>query len=481
MTAPYANRYLTAEDIEALRVALTLLYVNRGYVNSGATLPDQDLTAGVLMYRITEGELTGIDVGGARWFRPSYFRSRLQLGAGPPLNIDDLQRRFRLLLEDPRIAKLNAQLKPGARPGEATLDVQVEDRRPYRLTTEINNYQTPSVGSEIGLVTLEDLNLTGNGDILSLQYGKSSGVNPQLDFRYSLPFTPWDTTLILQYRKNTLDVVESPFDTLDTSSDSNIYTVTFRQPVFRSLNHEGTLELTGERLSQQTKLLGEDFSLEPGAVNGETVVMAIRPAVEWVYRSDVQVIAARSRFSFGIHGLGSTVHQEAGIPDSEFFAWLGQFQWVRRFASLLDTQAIFRFDAQLANKSLLTLEQIAVGGRYSVRGYRENTLVRDNGLILSLETRVPIVRNRPWADYIELAPFFDFGKAWNVNSSTQGSPIESLSSIGIGLRWGVTVPWVVSARPSLEFYWGHPFRDIPTPGGNLQDDGISFRFAVTYF
>src|SRR5687767_2423110 len=41
VTAPYVNRELSAEDLEALRRELTLLYVNRGYVNSGALLPDQ--------------------------------------------------------------------------------------------------------------------------------------------------------------------------------------------------------------------------------------------------------------------------------------------------------------------------------------------------------------------------------------------------------------------------------------------------------
>src|SRR5262249_3378245 len=39
VTGPYTNRELTSEDLEALRVALTLLYVNNGYVNSGAILP----------------------------------------------------------------------------------------------------------------------------------------------------------------------------------------------------------------------------------------------------------------------------------------------------------------------------------------------------------------------------------------------------------------------------------------------------------
>jgi hemolysin activation/secretion protein len=38
----YKGRELTAEDLEQARQDLTLLYINKGYVNSGAVLPDQD-------------------------------------------------------------------------------------------------------------------------------------------------------------------------------------------------------------------------------------------------------------------------------------------------------------------------------------------------------------------------------------------------------------------------------------------------------
>ena len=62
VTAPYVNREITSEDLEALRVALTLLYVNNGYVNSGAILPDQTVTDGVVNYQIIEGSLTGIRI-----------------------------------------------------------------------------------------------------------------------------------------------------------------------------------------------------------------------------------------------------------------------------------------------------------------------------------------------------------------------------------------------------------------------------------
>jgi hemolysin activation/secretion protein len=482
VTAPYVNRELTAEDLEALRIALTRLYVDRGYINSGAILPDQAIRDGIVSYRIVEGQLTGINVEGNRWFRKGYIERRLALGVGPPLNVNTLQEEFRLLLGDQRIQRLNADLKPGLHPGEALLDVRVEERFPLRLWFDFNNYGSPSVGAERGIVGLEHENLTGNGDILTLQYGRSEGLDPLLDFKYSLPFTARDTTAFFQYRKNTFTIIEDPFTDLDIESESEIFTLGLRQPVYRTRNTEITLELVGERSSLTTTLLGQPFSFQRGAHNGESVVTALRAAQEFVYRTPNQVIAARSRFSVGLDALGSTINDD-GSPDSRFFAWLGQLQLVRRLDFLplgfRDTQVIARSDLQLADDSLLALEQVAVGGRYTVRGYREITLLRDNAFLASLEARVPVLSNLPGVDYLQLAPFVDYGKAWNTKGNTPSPP--DIWSAGIGLRWGASIRSPVPVRADLEFYWGHPFVDVKTPGGDLQDDGIHFRFVLTLF
>src|SRR5262249_3452892 len=58
VTQDYVNRPVTSEDLEALRLALTRLYVNAGYVNSGAILPDQTVTGGIIRLQIIEGALT---------------------------------------------------------------------------------------------------------------------------------------------------------------------------------------------------------------------------------------------------------------------------------------------------------------------------------------------------------------------------------------------------------------------------------------
>ncbi|CUS32647.1 POTRA domain-containing protein [Candidatus Nitrospira nitrificans] len=46
VTAPFKNRTVMTEDLERLRLALTLLYINRGYLTSGAIIPDQDVIDG---------------------------------------------------------------------------------------------------------------------------------------------------------------------------------------------------------------------------------------------------------------------------------------------------------------------------------------------------------------------------------------------------------------------------------------------------
>ena len=227
----------------------------------------------------------------------------------------------------------------------------------------------------------------------------------------------------------------------------------------------------------------------PGEKRGKSTITALRFSQEWIHRSQKQVIAVRSLFSVGIDVLGATNNRSSnrnGIADSQFFSWLGQFQWARRL-KYWNIQTLLRADIQLANKPLLPLEQLAVGGRYSVRGYRENQMVRDNAIIASFETRVPIIRNKKWADYIELVPFVDYGKSWFGRAWNRKNPHtpdpKAIASVGIGIRWAVTLPEPMRIRPEFELFWGHRLNNIDTPSEDhdLQDDGIHFQLSMNVF
>ena len=127
---------------------------------------------------------------------------------------------------------------------------------------------------------------------------------------------------------------------------------------------------------------------------------------------------------------------------------------------------------QLANDRLFPLEQIPVGGRFSVRGYRENTLIRDNAFLASVESRFPLISYVTGEPLLQFAQFVDFGRAWNAKGTTPDP--QTLASVGLGVRWNI----LPKDRARFELYWGLPLNHVPHPPGNLQDHGIHVQFVV---
>lgn len=484
VTTPYENRTLTTEDLERLRLALTLLYINNGYITSGAVIPDQDVKDGVIQIQIIEGALSRIDVEGNNWFRRSYLGDRLMLGAGPPLKLEPLQERLQLLQRDPRIERINADLRPGDQRGESILTVKVREARPWKVWLDFNNYQTPIVGAERGLITLAHQNVTGHGDPFSITYGGSRGVHPIIDTSYTLPLNRYDTTFTASYRRNEFVVVSDQFRALDLNSESEIFSFTLRHPIYRSLTDELAVAITGEHLYNKITsafdLPGQPFRFIPGSSDtGVSAVSALRFIQEYQHRTASSVIALRSRVSVGIDVLGATINSReattAGgepLPSGRFVSWLGQAQAVKRLDYLGGWQILGRLDLQLSNNRLFPLEQIPVGGRFSVRGYRENTLVRDNGFLASLESRIPLLKFAGGEDMLQFAQFVDLGRAWLSRTSTPAP--ETLASVGLGIRWNV----LPRDQARFELYWGVPLNHVPHPAGNLQDHGIHLQVVV---
>ena len=478
VVASFTGREINGEELQEARRAVTLYYANRGYINSGAVIPEQEVRDGIVTIRIVEGKLTEIEVTGNRWLCDHYLQQRLKVRAGPPLNANELRDGLQLLRQNPNVQQVNAELQPGAVPGEARLSVRVLDQQPFRVGLQMDNARPPSVGAEEILLLAGDRNLTGHSDTLDLSYGIAHNGDDGFEFAkghnfggaYTLPITAREATLSIYGNKDDFAVIEEPFTTLNVTSESERYGVTLRQPLYRTASRELALGLTFERRLSQTFLLGQPFTLTPGAVNGETKVSVLRFMQEWIDRSQNRVVAIRSTFSFGVDVFGTT--DDGTDRDAKFWVWLGQFQYVRRLFDT-PTQLILRTDVQWTDEPLVSLEQFTLGGASNVRGYRENQLVRDRGVYSGVELRVPVLANKVGAPVVQLAPFFDFGGAWNVEASTPDP--STISSAGVGVLFSP------GKHLQAQLYWGHAFRDLNSSGNNLQDSGIHFRVNFEAF
>ena len=485
IAVPYLDKPVTLGDIEEIRRRLTLLYVERGYINSGAVIPDQDVGGGVVTFRVVEGTVTEVEVAGTDWFNPDYFRSRLASGLRKPFNVEDVQTEQQILLQDPLVKRLNIELLPGIVPGEARLHADVLEASPFSLTAQIANDQSPTVGEVRGQLRGAVRNILGYGDVLSAQYGRSKGLDDG-SVSYSVPLLSDDTRLNLRYDINGTLVIDPNLAPLDITSRYSSISVGLSRPFYRTAESNLTLGVNLEIRKAQTFLLGMPFPFTAGSdANGRTNITALRFYQDWLDRDAEHAFAARSTLSFGIDALGATVVDPAltGGPATgpaitgKFFDWLGQVQYVRRIYH--DWEAVVRSDLQISNRALFPIEQFALGGIDTVRGYRQYLTVTDDAFFASGELRIPIDKVRlPYladtdeAGTVQFVPFYDFGRGWNLKRPTP--PPAEISSVGAGLRW------LVGSGVALELYYGKALRHVPV-GTALQDRGIHFRLTTTLY
>jgi hemolysin activation/secretion protein len=470
LTGPFENREVSPAELQGLRDLLTRIYVERGYLTSGAVIPDQQVRDGVVQIQVVEGQLEDVDVESTGRLRASYVAERVRLGAAAPLNVARLEEQLQLLQENPRIARIDAELAPGRSRGWSRLRVGVEEASPWRATLEASNERTPTVGSEGMGLLVRHHNLTGWGDLLSLSAERSEGFADR-ELRYGIPLTARDTWLEFGVRRSSSEVVEEPFDDLEIEGDAVSYGVSLSHPILRTPGHDLRVGLTAEHRRSDNQFVDGSFSFTPGSEDGKVKISVLRGFQEWTARGRDRVVAARSTFNLGISALRATTHSDA--PDSRYFAWLGQLQLAQRLPERFGgTQLLLRGDVQLANDPLLSLEQFAIGGLRSVRGYRENQLVRDNGWVASAELRVPLLVAADGRELLEVRPFFDIGQAWNDGHNAGPA---TLSSLGTG----------IVVRPlrhfQVEVYWGGRLRQVERPqDSDMQDHGFHLLARVDY-
>ncbi|WP_416336329.1 ShlB/FhaC/HecB family hemolysin secretion/activation protein [Calothrix sp. UHCC 0171] len=472
ITSGFVGREVTFAELLQVKDAITKLYTDKGYVTTGALITPQTLESGVVKIQVVEGSLQDIKITGNNRLRSEYIRSRLRLASQKPLNVPRLLDDLQMLKLDPKIKNLSAELQTGVRPGTNSLQLQVKEADTFRVSTTLDNGRSPSVGSFRRGAELQQANLLGFGDSLSVGYSNTNGSNT-LNTNYTLPINARNGTISFSYSQGRNEVIEKPFSVLDIQSKTRTYELGIRQPLLQKPSKEIAMGLSFSRQFSQTEL-GIDniggFPLSPGAdPEGKTKISAFRFTQEYAQRNTKEVFAARSQFSLGVDWFGANVNNNA--PDSRFFAWRGQAQWLRKLAP--DTLFIVKNDMQIAADSLVPLEQMGLGGQATVRGYRQDALLTDSGMLLSAEFRLPVARIPKLGGVLQVTPFLEIGKGWNHNGKNPAT--NTLVGTGLGLLWQQNNSF------SARLDWGIPLTSVEGERSSLQENGLYFSLSYSPF
>lgn len=489
--APFLDRRLRAEELALVTDALTRLYIDAGYVSSGAYVPDQTVENGLLDLQIVEGKVSDLEVATSGRLRDRYVEARLRGALEAPLNLSRLDEGLRLLQLDPRVGRVDAVLVPTARRGEARVRIEIEETNPIQMEGRFANDLSPSLGGRRVMGSASHRDVSGLGDTFDATVSGARGLL-DVDLGYRIPFTPWLTEFEIRGGFANGEVVEGDFVDLDFRNELTSYSAGLIQPLYRSLEDEVRLGLAVER--RTSKLVfddaGDPFQLEINGDDGNSVrLFMLRIDLDWVHRELDQVFAARLRTTLGLDAWDASTPNDTSpdlpfgvsprLPDGEFQSWLLQLQYARRIDTPLGPgEWIARSDLQLASGSLFSLESFAMGGVSTVRGYHENVVVTDNGWLASLEIRVPVfpVEWRPHS--LRVAPFTDFGYAWDDHDRTARRFDRLYASLGFGLLYRY------AERFEVRINYGVPLvlDSSRSPRGEaLQNAGVHLEARVFVF
>lgn len=480
----------------ALVQLINRAFLSAGFVNSGL-LVEPESTPDIFTVRLIHGRLLApvpgaepIEVaftdGRARGLDPDYIRDRFPSAARQPLSAVAIERDFRLLTEDSALRTVNAQLRPGADPGEASLLVTVLPRERADFYITAGNSRSPTVGGERVGIGGYARNIFASGDLVSAEGGLTRGV-ADAAAAYSTPLFSPETTLSLRGSYNEAAVIDTPLlpldiRTRDVSGQVSILRQFLREPLTPAVegiwspSQSLTAGIGVSHRRQNSSLLGQPFSFAPGSVKGRAEYTALRLLGDYVVRNVDQVFAASVTGTIGLAGTRSDLPAVIS-PDENFLTLLAQLNYARRLDDHgLELRA--RLTGQLASSALYSGERLGVGGEASVRGYRETLLLADQGVVGSVELALPFSlsgaegarRSFDWGAF-SISAFADAAYVGNVDGAAPDP--ELIGSVGLSLAWQP------AESVSLRATYGHALVEVdPTGTTDIQDEGFHFRFSL---
>ena len=475
IAAPFLGRLVSLAELEDLRDKVTWFYVHMGYLNSGAVLPDQDASDGVVELTIIQGTIDEVEVVGTRRLDPSYLRRRLgryRLTRQPKvaLRFEDVEDQLLLLNRDPLLDAVQGRILPGDAPGRAKLQLGIKEADPFTVELEHSNHASPAIGDSLRLVRAHHGNLTGRGDTLAAAFGETEGANfYSLAYRWFLGGDPRHT-LTVSAGQTASALRTQTARALDIENETDTVGVTYR----RTLSQNRTLERgagVGFLVEENRSTLGgTPFNLLGDGTNGKTKATVLQLFHDWTKRAPDYGWNWRTGVDVGLDlGFGSIT--KGAEPDAQFWAWRNSFAYLRQLKGSRE-KLFFRFTSQVTGDRLIPQERFLIGGYRTVRGYRENQLNTDSGVVASLEWRMPL--GKTWKNHsVELVPFLDYGRGWNEGADPS---VDELASAGVGVR-------VQEGRFLFDVFWAENFQGVTVPAGgrSLQDDGVHFSVKYRLF
>jgi len=374
MIAPYIGKCNGIRALNALADTMTRRYIEKGYITSRVYLTPQDIADGTVDLYAIEGKIDHI-VSDNRKTSGAFIGL-----AGKYLDLGDLETSIEQV-NRLRSNTTTMQLIPSEKEGFSDVVLTSKETRPFFGSLGVNNYGSDTTGKYQISGGLVWENFIGLSDVLSInlnttnkhQTGARSSGN---SCNYVVPLGRWLWEAGAS-RFTYEQTIHGLNDDFIARGESSVYSLGTTYKLFHTRSQK--VELSAAMAQKKTKSKLEDAVIESSTYN----LTVGNIGAKYVYRQSSWEMYALLNYYHGLNPFNPTTQ---GALKHDFAKWTLALGATKYF----DTAIPFTYNlsayAQRSNDLLYSVEQINIGGAYSVRGYQFQGLHGNSGWYARNET-----------------------------------------------------------------------------------------------
>ena len=436
----HLGKPVSMASLNRLVISLYRHYTDIGLPFVNISLPEQDITAGIVQLLVFEGVLGEIKIQGAKYFSESLYRSLLRLKPGEFIRKSVMNEDVDWVNRNPFRAG-NFFVAPGKEIGTTDLILRVRERLPLRVYTGYSNNGTELTDKDRLQAGFNWGNAFGLGHQLNYQLTCSMDMRKFIGHggSYIIPL-PWRHFLTFSGAySNTKSDVPLPLSERGKSCQVNT-------------RYEASLP----RIDAYTHTLSGQFDFKMADDNLEFGGIPITDNVTHIVQFGLQYNANLPDTWGSTSFTGRVTYSPGGLSSRNKTKY---FSISRAFAEAEYTYANLRLariqrlpqdfmlilsgEIQFSDGNLLGSEQLTLGGATTVRGYEEGEVDSDEGYLLKQELVTPPIPLSHWIgveginDRLRVYAFHDYAVGENVVLLQREDPHIILQSAGMGLRYSI--------------------------------------------
>lgn len=467
LLADKKGKKLSFKDIQEGADRITRYFREKGYIVAKTYIPPQDVTAGVVHYRVEVGRFDRPAITNKTNIRDSAIEKQAQaVKEGEYVTRDKLERAV-WLVSDMAGADARVALSKGSQPGTVKLDMTVEPYVGKHGLISADNYGSRAMGYNEYSLDYDFWNPARNGDHLMASISTTGRHMFNWGANYITPLAKDGLKLTVGYNVFSYDMGDE-WAMYKGVGTSRVTSLGLDYAIRRSRRHN---LYTGIRFEHsEIKDEYRAFDATYGDKNGNALVFSLygddqdtAGMTDW--RVDWKLGHINNK---AFHSDNLYARWMAGDPDTN-----GDYSKIRgrieRHQNINNrSYLLLSAYGQYAFTPLDSSEHFSLGGPYGVKAYPTSEGSGDSGYITRAEYRwlIPVEAHD---QQLQLAFYAEHGGVWiDRNGGNSGSKNHrNLQGLGVGIIWQRWQDWFIRADYAWKLGGEDPVSDTSHNNGRF--------------